>query len=271
MSRHRQKALRAGREGRRCIRLMMWTAVPLLLMLLIGCPPPYQPKKLETQKIGTTENVPTDTPDYAGDGGVVSPNSATAAGGGGAGPCEGGDFDDLADTLKSCDTPMPSSKDYAALKDKLDVKLKPSATSTTPGGRIDIDVTLTNKSSDAVSVYFTGDPFPHFDVEATDAKGRRADLPPQRWPGYPKGFKPEAKEAKASKVTISAGGTAHLKVSWDAVKTKWAPDRAKSWDGRGYPRIPSGPLGKGKYSLKVVLPILGDVDPPKLPIDVSPP
>jgi hypothetical protein len=33
--------------------------------------------------------------------------------------------------------------------------------------------------------------------------------------------------------------------------------------------MPSGPLGTGKYSLRVVLPLIGDVDAPKVPIEVG--
>ncbi len=70
-------------------------------------------------------------------------------------------------------------------------------------------------------------------------------------------------------MTLEKNGTAKLKISWDAVKTKWAPEKARGWDGRGYPRVPSGPLTKGKYSLKLVLPIFGDVEAPKVPVEVS--
>lgn len=255
--------------ARRFVMWMIWLAVPLLFLFLIGCPPPYEPKKLEMEPIGTTKNVPTTTPDDPSDGGVVAPNSGTPGPNGTPAAnsiCSGADFDDLADTLKSCETSMP--KGTEPLKGKLEVKVT-GADKTTPGGHVELQVTLRNTSSEPITVYFTGDPYPHFDVEATDAKGKRADLPAGRWPGYPKGFKPDVKEAKASKVTLVKDGTAKLKVSWDAVKTKWAPERAKTWEGRGFPRIPDKPLGKGKYSLRVVLPILGDVDIPKVTVEVS--
>jgi len=255
---------------------MTWLAIPLLFTLLIGCPPPYEPKKLEMEPIGTTKNVPTSTLDDPGDGGVVAPNSGTPTPGGSSGGsggnslCTSADFDDLLDALKSCEVPMPKASDVGSVRDKVEVKVTASTSNTSPGGRIDLQITLRNKSTtDPVTIYFTGDPYPRFDVEATDSKGRRADLPDKRWPGYPKGVKPEAREAKASRVTLEKNGTARVKVTWDAVKTKWAPDKARSWDGRGYPRIPSGPLGKGKYSLKLILPIFGDVEVPKVPVEVS--
>ncbi|MFO0739448.1 MAG: hypothetical protein U0270_26355 [Labilithrix sp.] len=248
---------------------MIGIAVPLLFLLLIGCPPPYEPKKLEMEPIGTTKNVPTTTADDPSDGGVVAPNSGTTAQNtdtpGGSSICSGS-FDDLADTLKSCEVSMP--KGTEPLKGKLEVKVTGGG-ATTPGGHVELQVTLRNTSSEPLNVYFTGDPSPHFDVEATDSKGKRVDLPPGRWPGYPKGFKPDAKEAKAAKVTLAKDGTAKLKVTWDAVKMKWAPERAKTWDGRGFPRSPDKPLGKGKYSLRVILPIMGDVEVPKVTIEVS--
>lgn len=271
MSLHQLPAGHIAHLARRLVLWMIGVAVPLLFVFLIGCPPPHEPKKLEMEPIGTTKNVPTSTGDDPGDGGVVAPNSGTTAqnsgnGAGGSSVCSGADFDDLADTLKSCETSMPSKPD--GLKGKLEVKVT-AVDKTSPGGHVDLQVTLRNTSSEALNVYFTGTPYPQFDVEATDSKGKRVDLPPGRWPGYPKGFKPEAKEAKASKVTIAKDGTAKLKVSWDAVKTKWAPERAKSWDGRGFPRSPDKPLGKGKYLLKVVLPLIGDTDVPRVTVEVG--
>lgn len=266
---HQPTEGRSAQFARRLVMWMIWIAAPLLFLFLVGCPPPYEPKKLEMESIGTTKNVPTDSLDEPGDGGVVAPNSGTTPQNtdvpAGNSLCTGS-FDDLADTLRSCDASMP--KGTEPLKGKLEVKIS-GAEKTSPGGRVDLVVTLRNTSSEPLDVYFTGDPYPHFDVEATDSKGRRVDLPPGRWPGYPKGFKPEPKEAKASKVTLPKDATAKLKVSWDAVKMKWAPDRAKTWEGRGFPRVPDKPLAKGKYSLKVVLPVLGDVDIPKVTVEVG--
>ena len=43
-----------------------------------------------------------------------------------------------------------------------------------------------------------------------------------------------------------------MPLSWDAVKMKWAPDKLKGTPPeKGYPRVPAGPLPKGKYALKV--------------------
>jgi len=238
------------------------------IALLFGCTPPPQPKKLEMEPIGTIKNVPTaPRDDDDGDSSVTTPNSGTPAPGSTA--CSSSDFDNLEETLKQCEVPMPRASEVPSIKDKLEVKVTTSTPSTTPGGRIDVQITLRNKTSDPLPLYFTGDPSPRFDIEALDGKGRRADLPSTRWPGYPKGFKPETREAKAAKVTLEKNGTARIKISWDAVKTKWAPDKAKVWDGRGYPRLPAGPLTPGKYSLRIVLPLIGDVDAPKVAVEVD--
>lgn len=239
-----------------------------LTLALGGCPPPPEPKKLEMEPIGTIKNVPTTTPDEPGDGGVTSPNSGTPSPGS-ASACSSAEFENLEEALKQCEVPMPRASEVPPIKDKLDVKVTTSTPSTTPGGRVDVQITLRNKSNDPISLYFTGDPAPRFDLEAVDSRGKRVDLPSQKWPGYPKGYKPEARDAKATKVTLDKNGFAKIKVTWDAVKMKWAPDKAKSWEGRGYPRAPSGPLAPGKYSLRVILPLIGDVDSPKVPIEVS--
>ena len=237
------------------------------IALLVGCTPPPAPKKLEMEPIGTIKNIPTTAHEEEGDSGVTTPNSGTPFPG--STTCSSGEFDNLEETLKQCEVPMPRASEVPSIKDKLDVKITTSTPSTTPGGRIDVQITLRNKTNDPLPLYFTGDPSPRFDVEVVDGKGRRVDLPSGKWPGYPKGFKPEAREAKAAKVTLDKNGTARIKITWDAVKTKWAPDKAKTWEGRGYPRVPTGPLAPGKYSLRVVLPIIGDVEVSKVPVEVD--
>lgn len=233
-----------------------------------ACGGPPQRKQIEMEPIGTVKNVPRVPVDDT-DADVTTPNSGTPN------PlaqsaCSGVDFDNLEEALRQCETPMPKASEVPSLKDKLEVRVTASTTSTLPGGRVDLQVVLRNKVSEPVALYFTGDPNPRFEVEALDAKGKRADLPKEKWPGYPKGFKPETREAKAWKLTLDRNGTARLKVVWDAVKTKWAPDKAKTWEGRGYPREPAGGLPRGKYQLKVVLPFYGtDVEVPKVTVDVG--
>lgn len=239
----------------------------LLLLSFLACAPPPARKALEMEPIGTLKNVPTTPLVDESDSAVTTPNSGTPPPGSSA--CTSSDFDSLDDALKQCEVPMPRAAEVPSVKDNLEVKMTAAPASTTPGGRIEVQITLRNKTSDPLALYFTGDPTPRFDLEAVDSKGRRVDLPPAKWPGYPKGAAPEPREAKAAKVTLDKNGTARIRVSWDAVKTKWAPERSKVWEGRGYPRIPAGPLGPGKYSLRAVLPLIGDVETPKVPVLVE--
>jgi hypothetical protein len=237
------------------------------LLLLVACAPAPSRKTLEMEPIGTLKNVPTTPLLDESDSGVTTPNSGTPGPGNSA--CSGGDFDNLEEALRQCEVPVPRASEVPSIKDKLEVKVSTNNPSTPPGGRIEVQITLRNKTNEALALYFTGDPTPRFDLETTDAKGRRADLPATPWPGYAKGGKPEPREVKAAKLTLERNGTARIKLTWDAVKTKWAPERAKVWEGRGFPRAPGGPLKPGKYSLRVVLPLIGEVDVSKTPIEVE--
>lgn len=239
------------------------------IALLLGCTPPREPKKLEMEPIGTIKNVPTTPREEVGDSATTTPNSGTPTPG--ATPCSGTEIDNLEESLAQCEVAMPRASDVPSVKDKLDVQVTTSRPTTPPGGRVEVSIVLRNKSSEPLTLYFTGDPRPRFDVEAVDARGRRADLPSTKWPGFPKGYKPEARDAKAARVTLEKGGSARIKLAWDAVKARWAPEKARSWEGRGYPRVPSGPIAPGRYTLRAILPMLGDADIPKVSVDVEKP
>lgn len=233
-----------------------------------ACSAPLQHKPIEMESIGTVKNVPTAAEPDTSPGTTTTPNSGTPDAAKEA-ACTMAEVENLEEALRSCSVPMPKANDVPSIKDKLEVKVAASTPSTTPGGRVDLVVTLHNRTNESLPLYFTGDPNPHFDVEALDAKGRRADLPPNKWPGYPKGFKPETREVKASRITLEKNGTARVKIAWDAVKTKWAPDRAKTWEGRGYPRAPAGPMPAGKYTLRVLVPLIGEIDAAKVDVTVG--
>jgi hypothetical protein len=234
-----------------------------------ACGSSLKHKTIEMQPIGTVPERERAPKEESIDAGVTTPNSGTPTAGNSS-VCAGSDIDPLDDALKQCDAPMPKAAELpAGMKDKLDVRVTPSASQIAPGGRVDVTVVIRNKSNDSIPLFFSGDPLPRFEIEAFDAKGKRVDLPPGKPPPWPKGTQPPTREVKAQKVTLDKGGVARVKVSWDAVKMKWAPDKAKGWEGRGFPRVPSGPLPAGKYNVRVVVPILNDVDIPKVPIDVS--
>lgn len=238
------------------------------LLAFSACTTPLPRKQIEMESIGTVKNVPKPIEDNS-PGPTTSPNSGTANAAKEA-SCTMSEVENLEERLRTCDVPMPKANDVPPIKDKLEVKVTASTPSTTPGGRVDLVLTLRNTTDNSLPLYFTGDPSPRFDVEAYDAKGRtRVDIPAGKFPGYPKGFKPEAREAKAARITLEKNGSARVKVPWDAVKMKWAPDKAKTWEGRGYPRTPAGPMPPGKYTLRVVMPVIGDVEAPKLEVDVT--
>jgi hypothetical protein len=240
-------------------------------VVTLGCAPPPQRKPLEMTPIGTVPNIPRKAEESEG-GATTTPNSGTPLSATKESPCSGGDFDALDETLRQCDSGMPRAGEVpAGMRDRLEVRVTSSAISTPPGSRIEVTVTLRNKSSDPLPLFFSGDPAPHFEVDAFDAKGRRVDLPTSKQPKTPA---VPARDVKASKVTLTPGGTARLRIPWEAVKMRWAPEKVKGWEGRGYPRVAAGGLPAGKYTLRAVLPLIGvfekgDLEIPKLVIDVG--
>ena len=235
-----------------------------------GCGGTQQRKPVEMAPIGTVP-IATRTATEPAGGTTTTPNSGTPS------PmkeaaCAGDDFEALDEALKQCDTKMPRTTDVpTGMRDKLELRVTTATPSIAGGGRVDLTITFKNKSAEPLPLYFTGDPQPKFDVEAVDLKGHRVDLPagkPPKTPALP------THEVKAARITLAPGGTARVKITWDAVKTRWAPEKVKTWDGRGYPRAPAGPLAAGKYTLRIVLPLVGvfekgDFELPKVPLDVT--
>ena len=260
------RRLRATQRSRAAV-----VALATLGLVTAGCDPAKQRKPVEMAPIGTVP-IATRTVDEADAGTTTTPNSGTPS------PvkesaCSGDDFEALDEALKQCDSKMPRSTDLpTGMRDKLELRVTSGTPSISAGGRVDLTITFKNKSNEPLPLYFTGDPSPKFDVEAVDSKGRRVDLPagkPPKTPALP------TRDVKASRITLAPGGTARVKIAWDAVKTRWAPEKMKTWDGRGYPRAPAGPLAAGKYTLRIVLPLVGvfekgELEPPKVPIDVGP-
>lgn len=192
-------------------------------------------------------------------------------GGGAAGPCTGSEVD-LEATLRACEVAMPKSGELASgMKDKLEIVLAPEKPSIAPGAHVDVVLTLRNRTQEPLPLFFTGDPTPRFELEALDAKGKRVDRPGGRPPGR---TETKGREAKAAKLTLAAGGVARVRLGWEAVRTRWAPERSKGWDGHGYPTAPAGPLPRGKYTLRASVPLLGafergDLELPRATVDVG--
>jgi hypothetical protein len=195
--------------------------------------------------------------------------------------CTGFEMGNLEETLNkvSCESPLPKLDDKALdPKDRLEVKLTASAAKVAPGAHADLFLSLTNKGKEPLPLTFTIDPTPRFEVETYDAKNKRVDVPAGNPPPLPKGMAARTPgEPKGARITIAPNGSARLRLGWDAVKMKWAPDKVRGTPPeKGYPRTAAGPLPKGKYTIRVVMPLVGilegvdhEISAPKLPIEVG--
>lgn len=197
--------------------------------------------------------------------------------------CVGFSVSNLEELLskQDCEVPdkSPTSIENPDLKGKLEVKLTASPTKVAPGAKTDLQVTFTNKTKDLMPLYFRIDPIARFEVEAYDAKGKtRVDMPKGNPPAPPKGFQPPPPaDIKVARITLAANGSASVRVPWDAVKMTWAPEKVRGVASeKGFPRKPAGPLGKGKYQVKLVTPLIGvfeggehEVSAPKVELEVG--
>ena len=241
------------------------------IALLLGCgggtpaadaPKPEDSLEASTDPIATTDTdggAPTDTPEK-------KPDVCTAL------------EIDLANALSQSACEVPNQKPQQKpreLKGVLDIKVTASSATMSPGGHVDLTVTFTNKGKDPLPLDFTIDPLPRFVVEAYDKKGKRAELPI--------GKEPTRKDSSAAasistaRVTLVTSGTAKVTIGWDAKKTRWAPEKVKGTPvEQGYPRVATGPLGAGTYTLRVVTPLTNvfegmdkDVSAPKVEVTVQ--
>lgn len=172
----------------------------------------------------------------------------------------------------------PTDVKQVDLKKVLDIKLMTSANKVEPGGHVDVIIQFTNKGKEPLTLDFLLDPTPRFQVETYDAKSaKRMDLPAAKQPVVPSNIdRPESPQT-LGRVTIVPNGSAHAKVGWDAVKTKWAPEKLKGTPPEmGFPRVPAGPLPKGRYMIRVVTPLLNaqegmehEVSAPRVAIEVG--
>ncbi len=177
--------------------------------------------------------------------------------------CTGFDIGNLEDLLAKSDCEVPDAKpetlENVEVKDKLEVKVTASPTRVAPGGKADLLVTFTNKTNQSMQLNFRIDPLARFETETYDSKKKRVDMPPGEPPPPPKGHNPPPPaEVKVARVTLAPNGSARTTVPWEAVKMKWAPEKVRGTAvERGYPRKPAGPLPKGKYTVRVMTPLIG--------------
>lgn len=197
-------------------------------------------------------------------------------------PCNGFDIGNLEDLLtrSECEVPDAKPDGVPAMdpKGKLEVTASASPTTVAPGGKVDLLVTFANKTTSPLPLQFRIDPVARFETETYDAKGKRADMPAGKQPPAPKGYTaPPPADQKVAKVVLAPNGTARVRVPWEAVKMRWAPEKLRgSAVEKGYPRVGAGPLRKGKYTVKLVTPLVGvsegaehEVSAPKVDVEVA--
>jgi hypothetical protein len=196
-------------------------------------------------------------------------------------PCGGFDIPDLASVLSqaACEVDNANPNDQKDVKDLLEIKVIPDSPRIAPGSTAAVTVVFKNKGKTDLQLNFVVDPEPRFDFEVYTLKGSRADAPKGNAPPLPPEVTnaPQA-DAKIARVTLAQQGTAKLKLTWNAVKYKWASkDRAKgALPGHGYPRDAAGPLPKGKYVLRVITPLTNvfegvdhEVSQPRVEVNVA--
>ncbi len=220
--------------------------------------------------------------DTSGSGGSEAKD---ADGGAGDAPkkdeCAGFDVGNIEDILikSACEEKAsPDSLPNTDLKGKLEVTASTSTPKVPGGGKADVVVTFVNKSKEPLTLHFRIDPLPRFSTETYDKKGKRVDMPNGNPPPPPKDAKQAAPtEPKAARLVLAPNGAARARLSFDATKMKWAPEKFKGTPPeKGYPRAPAGPLPKGKYTIKVVTPLVGvfegvdhEMSAPKVEIEVG--
>ena len=176
-------------------------------------------------------------------------------------PCVGFEMDlgtALMQAQCEVENPKPDAKPVD-MKDKLVVSLVSPVPTVAPGARADLTLTLANKSTANIVLFFTLDPTPRFPTETYDAKGKkRVDMPAGNPPALPKGVPPRvATSHETARITIVPNGKATMTIPWEAVRTTWAPEKLKgSSPESGYPRKPNGSLAKGSYVVRVAMPLV---------------
>jgi hypothetical protein len=268
------------------------------LLSLVACmhtPPPMEPENTEDDSssdkpknpdaISTREG----NGDLLGSGGHSSPRGEHATIKDDtqkeAVSCGGASIPDLIAIVAqtACEVPKvtPESLPQRDVKDALEIKASIDLPKVPAGSKANVTVTFKNKGKTELPLEFLVDPEPHFELELHTLKGARADNPPGAEPALPASVTDQASAERAvARVTLAPGGTAKFVLPWDAVKYKWASaDKAKgALPGQHYPRDVAGPLPKGKYALKVVMPLIGiaegsdhEISQPRVPVEVGGP
>lgn len=257
----------------------------LCLVALVACGGGKKPAENASGKTTASAEGTEGKTDESGDGkgdGTGEKKEGDKEGGPKKDDCAGFDIANLEDTLlkSACEVPnaRPDAVPNAELKGKVEVTVSSSPTKVPPGGKADLLVAFVNKTKEPITLSFRIDPTARFDVEVYDKKNKRVDVPAGQPPSPPKGHTPPpAADPKVAKVTLAPHGSAKQRVPWEAVKMAWAPEKVRGWPvERGFPRKPAGPLPKGKYTVKVVTPLVGvmegvehEISAPKVDIEIG--
>jgi hypothetical protein len=234
-------------------------APAMLLLFAVGCGPSKPAQSADD--VPPPETTSTADADKAAPSTGPAPGAADDTGGGkGGNSCSGFEMDLMAAlNLSACEVENAKSDTKPKdVKDTLVVTASADSARVAPGGHADLVVTFKNKGAVPISLDFIVDPTPRFSVETYNAKtNKRVDMPPAPEPKLPAGVDPRVPgEAKTARITLAANGMGTVHIPWDAVKTRWAPEKLKGTPPEmGYPRAPNGSLPKGKYNLRVVTPL----------------
>jgi len=151
-----------------------------------------------------------------------------------------------------------TSRDAAAPPDgwakMLNVKLSAAPDKVAPSGHMELTLEITNTGKVAVPLYFGGDLT--LSALVVDAKGGRV-TPPTGTP--PKNPEPRCLNEQScrnptSHAIIAAGGKAHAKITWDAVKAAWPKTGPTACCVVHVDPVAAGALAPGSYKVKVPLP-----------------
>jgi hypothetical protein len=255
---------------------------PVLLLAgvgIIGCGGSNKPAEEPTNEEGSSEEgakAAAPPPAPTSSGAVEDPDEKRSQN---PQPCTGMAVD-LLDALSKAACEVPGTKDSEKTKDLknvLDIKVATSAQKVPPGGKVDVVVTFTNKGKGTLPLRFVVNPLPRFELEAYDAKQRRVDEPKGSHPAWPGNKEPLPAEEKLAEIQLPENASGHVMLSWTASHMKWAPSKAKGAAmGSSYPKEPSTPLPKGKYTIKVLTPLVGafeglerDVSAPSVVVEVG--
>lgn len=232
--------------------------------LAAGCATP-KPRTIEMVPIGTNapaldgEAYPANKPPPVADNGQPK-------------GCNVNDVDEVADWLKNdkCKIPASEIERTPGLSEKLEWKLTASTNEIVAGGRVDLVLTLKNKSSETVALIFNVDG-PSFTTQSFDPKGKRTGEPSGK-PKAPSGVTLE-ETARTVRLNVSSGATLKTMLFWDAVKLKWAPEKIEgSFVTPGtFPTVPAGNLKPGTYTVRLATSLNGVSDDslPKLSMVVT--